>query len=58
VEPGPVVCSYELVRDGVVVATGQLTLPQLPAVGELLRLGSASVEVTDVLPGPRLRLLD
>lgn len=57
VESGPVACSYELVKDGAVVSTGQLTLPQLPRVGELLRLGGTAVEVVDVLPGPRLRLI-
>ena len=56
-EAGSVACSYELVKDGVVVSTGQLTLPQLSAVGELLRLGGVAVEVVDVLPGPRLRLV-
>ena len=56
---GSVVCSYELVRDGVVVSTGRLTLPQVPAVGEHLRLGGTSVEIAAVWPGvePRLSLL-
>jgi hypothetical protein len=56
VESGPVACSYELVKDGVVVATGQLTLPRLPEVGESIGLGAASAEVIALLPGPRLRL--
>ena len=57
-EPGPIRCSYELVKDGIVVSTGHLTLARLPAIGESLRLGGRRVEVTDVLPGPRLRLVD
>jgi hypothetical protein len=58
-ERGSVVCSYELVRDGVIVSTGRLTLPEVPAVGEILRLGGAPVEIVAVWPGvePRLRLL-
>jgi hypothetical protein len=57
-EPAPISCSYELVRDGIVVSTGHLTLTRLPAVGEVLRLGGRRVEVADILPGPRLRLID
>jgi hypothetical protein len=57
VDDGPIRCSYELVRNGLIVSTGHLTLPRLPTVGDVLRLGGASVEVTDVLPGPRLHLV-
>jgi len=56
-EDGPVRCSYELARNGLIVSTGHLTLQRLPTAGDVLRLGGASVEVTDVLPGPRLRLV-
>jgi hypothetical protein len=56
-EDGPIRCSYELVRNGLLVSTGHLTLPRLPTVGDVLRLGGARAEVTDVLPGPRLRLV-
>jgi hypothetical protein len=56
---GSVVCSYELVRDGVIVSTGRLTLPEVPSVGEILRLGGAPVTIAAIWPGvePRLRLL-
>jgi hypothetical protein len=50
-------CAYELVNDGKVVSTGHLTLPRLPAVGDVLKLGGAALKVDAVLPGPRLRLL-
>jgi hypothetical protein len=50
-------CSYQVVKDGNVVSTGHLTLPRLPAVGEVLQLGGATVTVDALLPGPRLRLL-
>jgi hypothetical protein len=58
VEPGSSSCSYELVRDGVVVATGQLTLPKVPVVADLLCMGGVTVEVTEALRGPRLRLVE
>ena len=56
VEAGLVVCTYELLRDEVVVSTGQLTLEKVPGVGEVIRLGGTRAEVVEVLPGPRLRL--
>jgi hypothetical protein len=56
-EDEPVHCSYELVKNGLIASTGHLTLPRLPAVGDVLRLGGVRVEVTAVLPGPRLRLV-
>lgn len=49
-ETHTVACVYELVRDDVVVATGQLTLPYLPAVGDQLRIGAVTAKVVEILP--------
>jgi hypothetical protein len=53
----PVQCSFELVRNGAVVATGKLTLPHPPQVGDPIEVGGVDATISQILPGPRLRLV-